>query len=287
MATVSGPIFEGGVGLNRTQDGDVLEYSIQVTDLSSAGLDALAEAMVAAGVPELGGAVVGDTGGNFSTLKLSSMVPEFRESPDAVILRLTYTGDSSQETGGGGSGSVIDGRRISFGSTLQEVQSNTDYQGNIAKVIYSGVATNNQPVEQVGTFQTTIAQSSISVTLRTEENPVSDAVTFVNTWNDDSVSLKGQGFAAGELLCTSITGETNDNEETWDTTYQFLYGPISRPHPSQVPGSPFGSVVIFYRDPDTGRPPPDISTSGVAEIVIRGSTSFSQMGIWDTSFPPA
>jgi hypothetical protein len=287
MATVSGPKFDGGVSLSRTQDGDVLEYSLHVTGLSSTGIDAIAEAMTAAGVPSLGGAVVGDTGGNFSTLKLSSIVPEFMEAPDAIRLKLTYSGDSSQESGGGGSGSVLDGRRVSFGATLQEVQSNTDYNGNVVKVTYQGVASNNVEVQQAGTFSATIAQSSISVSIRKNENPVTDSNNFVNTFNDDAVLLKGQEFKRGELLCTSITGETNDNEETWDTTYQFLYAPPRALTPTTPIGSPWERAQVYYVDPDTGKPPPDIGTTGILAVQIREGTAFSMMGIWDTSFPPA
>ena len=289
MAKIIGPIFEGGVDLGRVQDGDSLTYKLDITGLADTKWDGLAEALSLTGVPILGGAVYGDTNGVFAPLRCSSISPEFIAT-DAIRLTFTHTGDSSEESGGGTGGTGIDdaaGRRLSFGSTIQQIEANTDINGDLATVTYSGASTNGLPVTQSGTFQTGIAQSVLTVTIRKTVSPVEHSKLYTNTYNTDSVILMETTYLAGELLCTSVTGTTDDNQETWDTSYQFAYAPAVQGEFFPIGGT-FRNQTIYWRDLDTGKPPPDVAAGGgIKTVTVRLGNSFTQMEIWDGTVPPS
>ncbi len=287
MATVSG-IQRDSWSFKRDEDGDTLTYSLLVSDLSSTGTAAVKEALTATGVP-----AIGDRSSEFDSLRLVEIQPK-PEAPDVVRLALTFRGESSLDSTQSGVADNAKGRIITFSTSTVRKQVNTDTNGNVLSVSYVG--SDNQTRTQAGTVDVFEPVGSLTIRVPSYMNPKRHA-DYVGSVNRAVVSLADNvrvdipgttyygtqmdvGFWSGQLLFSGINGNSDGWGSSWDLEYQFLidYGG----------GSGWNAQTIYYRDPQTGRPPPDVSTSNgiTTAFNLYPLMDFDILGIWDEQWPP-
>jgi len=176
-----------------------------------------------------------------------------------AILSLVY------KTGGGTSGRTEEtpaNTTIEVGATLVQKEVNTDAFGNLLKVTYKGR-------EQGGTASAMVPQVTLSARRTEAQAPDDKAASYVGR-----VSAAGWRLSpgvAGAWLCTSIVGSSSDGMQTWDVSYTF-----QRDEDAEHPWW----TQIVYTDPQTGRPPADVTVgNGIEWYRLYATADFNALNL--------
>lgn len=143
---------------------------------------------------------------------------------------------------------------IEVGATISEVDTEKDINGDQITVAHDFSSTDSdRGVEsQGGVVRTFMPQMRLRQSRKESVNPQSKANTYVGRVNSFGI----WGYPAESLLCVGITGTSDDNGNSYNVTYEFQYNPDG-----------WGATAVFI-DPETGRPPAGLATSGVNAGVV-------------------
>ncbi len=138
--------------------------------------------------------------------------------------------------------------RLQVGSTLSQEQVNTDVNGKLLIVSYNLKDENGDSTgvrkQQTGTVAVLLPQSTITVNREELESPLDKSRRFTGKANNGGWLLD-PAATARTWLCTGITGNTQDNGDTWDVTYSFQFD------------RDIWDATIVFRD-ETGQVPGDV-----------------------------
>jgi hypothetical protein len=157
--------------------------------------------------------------------------------------------------------------KISVGATLQQSQANTDNSGALVYTEYTDEDGKEHP-KQYGTFSILLPNVTFSYSKTQSSSPGSDAIAYVGKVNATTF----KGLDAGTVLCTAITGDSEDSGSTYDCRYDFHY---------KADG---WKKKIIYTDPETGKPPSNIdaavnSGKSIKEIGVYTTAEFNDLGL--------
>lgn len=172
--------------------------------------------VLAAGMPE-----IYDSHPDKSVAKLREIRPQVIDS-ETVKCTLVY------RTSGIITTPLTDEATISVGSSVQQIDTNKDRNGDLyvshtftadEKTTHGITETLPEPVKQGGTISVFKPQTVREYSRRQNYSPEYDAMDYVGKINSGT----WKGGASGTWLCTSITGRSNDNGDTYDVVYSFQY----------------------------------------------------------------
>lgn len=180
-------------------------------------------------------------------------------SDDTVSVTLSYTRKNTENDT-----SYV---KINVGASLQQSQANTDKDGNLVYTEYTDEDGKAWP-KQYGTFSVMVPNVTFGYSKTTTSSPGSDAIAYVGKVNTSA----WKGLDAGTVLCTGITGDSEDSGTTYDCQYNFHY---------KAEG---WKKKIIYTDPETGKPPSNIDAAtndgkSIKEIDIYDTAEFSGLGL--------
>jgi hypothetical protein len=171
---------------------------------------------------------------------------------DKVTFELLYKPPDANESVGEEAESVIE-----VGASVIQVETNKNAAGNVMSVQYGGST-------QGGLVSKFVPQTTISVTRREFGSPGSKARNYVGKVNSSGWSLD-PGAQARTWLCTSINGRSIGGGG-YEVNYQFQYRDET------------WDETIVYMDPETGRPPNDVSDEeGINTYIVYQTTNFNNV----------
>jgi len=247
-----------GATFTRAEDGDELRVLYKITGLTSAGWARLTEALALTTVPSMGEAHSELTNLSVSSVQLKAIDEKHIE------LEFIYTGRAGidNDFGFGTSGT---GDSIEVGASLISEEVNTDRDGNVISITY----TNDDGVihQQSGYINRFLPQITKSFAKRSSTQLGAFELSCVGKVNSDDWPRGGDlgGGNAGKWLCTGITSRSTDWGATWEHTYTFQYN-----------ADGWNTQDIVFIDPETGRPPADVTAeNGITTVTaIYETTSF-------------
>lgn len=173
-----------------------------------------------------------------------------------------------------GSFSFENTTRINIGTSVSQVESNTDANGDPILVEYQ-YPTDYQldpqkagkTIKQGGTIQRPAPESTLVIKRRETASPGDKSRIYSGKANSVSWSLDPTSDPR-QWFCYSITGESDDGGATYDVEYTFHYREET-----------WDQEVMFI-NPDDGRPPPDLVVGTGLKIVRRVKTiDFNGLGL--------
>jgi hypothetical protein len=148
--------------------------------------------------------------------------------------------------------------KIQVGSTVQEVATNMDVNGD--QMFVSHTYPDGRTVEQGGEVQIQVPQTVFRLSRKENSSPEARARAFVGTVN----SGPWKGDAARFWLCTRIEGNSDDGGETYDVAYEFQRNPNT-----------WDALVVFI-DPETNKPPNGlVDGTGLKTYQVYPATDFN------------
>ena len=171
-----------------------------------------------------------------------------------------------------GAGSTL---QIRVGTTVQEVETSLDVNGDTIRVSYDYIDIDeqgNQTVRnesQTGTVKYQLPMTVVTLSRKETRDPLDKSRIFVGRMNSGSVF----GDPAHWWLITKLEGESSNGGKSFNVTYEFQ---------RKIGG--WDPTVVFI-DPDTGRPPEDILEQTLAggdairTVQVLGEADFFALGI--------
>lgn len=181
---------------------------------------------------------------------------------DAKKVRLTVQYDSIDA--GDSPTAPPDATTVSVGSSVQQVQTNKDVTGQPISI--QGVLDGNVLEAQGALVDIFEPQLTVNFQRRTETNPKDEAQVYVGRVNSSGF----YGFPTNSVLCTGITGQSNDGGITFETTYEFQYN-----RRTWVPD-------VVYTDSETGLPidGATIANGLVQAVNVYDGADFNALGLF-------
>jgi len=242
--------------IRHSGDGLEITRGITVTGVDTNSINAactIIDAMNVSGMPQLGEDYPNQTvSGGLSLLKLvDRQLRAF--TPNGFKVDLVYRAVQAS---------------IEIGSSLMQVQTNKDFQGNLIKATYGEGEAN----QQVATVNKLIPCTTLSITRLEFICPASKSQTYAGTINSSEWSLVDHALGgninfnggAKKWICTGIPSRSKDTGYSWEVRYQFQYNPYG------------WDEEYCYVDVSTNRPPDDVT---VQVVQIYGETNFNTLGL--------
>ena len=255
-----------GISFNQGEEGRVLTVPHIATAFSETGLARIDEALNATDMPDMG-----DPAEGFSSLAVSAITLKVADSAH-MVFDVIYTGREGIDNDFGfGTGS---GDSITIGASLIAEQINTlpTFDATLGGIGLGTVGisvTYTDPETEVekeqGGFITKLnPQMTTTLARQTSVSPQSDAQQYVGRVNA-SVWLDG---AIGQWLCMAIIGRSSGWGQVWAVQYTFQFNEAG-----------WLDQRLVYIDPNTGRPPEDVTTSNGIAIIedIYGAIDFNAL----------
>ena len=167
---------------------------------------------------------------------------------------------------------IGDGLKVKVGTTV--VQAKTHYYfkdtdsvaaSGVMSVISSG--SNPQPQKGEATFYQPV--TTLSLTRRERSSPLQKSVYFVGSLNADTF----KGFPSGQVLCTGITGFSDDGEISYIVTYEFMISDMTDTNGANVGWS----ALIAWLDPFKNNQPEDPVKYGTFNTPDTGNATYFQV----------
>jgi hypothetical protein len=169
-----------------------------------------------------------------------------KPEPDKFVATLVYRSNPRQEV------------KIESNISLSQINTNIDKDGAAIEVSYdypSDWAANadyaGKTITQGGKVDKFIPETVVTFRIREAIDPATEADTYVGTTN----SLAWRSKVAGEWMCTSITGFSDNSGAYFENAYSF-----------QHREGGWNPRVVF-NDSNTGKPPPDVESSSQPDAV--------------------
>jgi hypothetical protein len=254
MATVSVDIVDGGSG-KLTVDGWELTRIATVSGLTGTGNARLIEAVAAVA------AVTGNIGSahpGYAYALLESFQPEHLSTNVVKVSCVYKTLDPADD---------VNYAEIEVGTSLEQVETNKDTDGNLITVSYTYPADyklddkkRNQTITQSGTVSTSAPKSSIVYSRRETGSPGSKSREYVGNVNAAGWQLDqdSPGADARTWKCMSIVGRSQDGGVTFDVTYVFEYRADT------------WEEWVRFVNPDDGKTPSDVAAAGLKRVLPYG-----------------
>lgn len=261
MASVMESDLIDGSGGELTGEGSKFVRVFMVEGLAGDRARRAVDALTASGLP-----AIHEPHPFVGNLFVRTKTVEFLDQEQA---RVTVTYDGPPQEGN----TSQDLPKISVGSAVQAVDTNKDVDGATMTVSFldPAAAAGTAPDVQGGTVSVQVPVVSLAFEVIEVEAPVAKAVLFGGTINSSEI----WGFPAGTLLCTGITGQSDDGGRTYQVSYQFQFSQTG------------WDAVVYWIDPATGRPSPDSEPyttekaegNGWRRYVIYRSRDFHELGL--------
>lgn len=251
-----------GAGGRKTKDGWEFERIAIVTGVTGSGHEKIYNAVNATGMPDIG----------YShptvTSCLLRTIDTIYVDKDQVKLRLNY----KQSTVGSSSGG-FEADTIQVGSSVVQVETNKDIDGNDISVSYEypigykrsphDTALTAAVTKTDGVFVSKLApQTTLSFNFLDYVSPESYATNYVGKIN----SAAWRGYAASTWLCTRIIGVSRDNGDTWQVTCEFQYK-----------SDTWKSTVVFVKD--DGKPPDTTDANSEKDYWVYDNIDFNNLNL--------
>jgi hypothetical protein len=150
---------------------------------------------------------------------------------------------------------------LTMSVSLVEITSNKDATGADILVTYDGISQSAEVTKQLPLI-------TFRLSRREQDHPTLRALDCVGKLNNASFTIGGQSLAAGTVLCSNISTRTDDNSETFFVEYEFQYFAAG------------WEVVVYYIDPDTGRPPADlVAGTGIKPVPVYEEEDFAVLDV--------
>jgi hypothetical protein len=253
-------------------DGSRAEYSLsngwtftriaKVTGVTGDGNARLASAIEATGMPSLGASHPVKAVAKLQKMSCAG------ESGEIYEVELYY----AQRFGGSESTYPALGEPpvVEVGSSLSQVESNLDYQGNIISVSYTYPNDYYDSRFAPGGVGKTLTQSVPVARLAPEGSLVFRLTelyspeSMIETYQGKLNSQEWRGKAEKTWLCSEISGFTSDLGASYKNRYVFQYR------------SDGWDTRVVFNSPDTGRPPHDlVEDTGTKLVQIAGTADFN------------
>lgn len=253
MATVSDLI--SGSSFGHDQNGYHAIRVFSVTGLTGNGYSRLKEALIASGVP-----LRGESHPDFDHLKADTIVATpWPDSNSKAKVSVTYKPWTSRRF-------VPDPTAdpaVEVGASLQEVETNLDYEDNLITVKYQPPGATEE-VEQVARVRKTVVVLNLRLSRREPNSPRDKAQEFTNKVNDNNWI----GDPERSWLCKAIHGNSDDGGESYLVTYEFQ---------RQLPN---WDVYVAWVDPSTGQHPTDLEEDvGYKRVQIHETAHFGSLSL--------
>jgi hypothetical protein len=145
--------------------------------------------------------------------------------------------------------------------SLVEITSNKDATGTEIIVEYDGIQQSAEVTKQLPLI-------TFRLSRREQNHPTTRAMDCLGKINNATFTIGGEALAAETVLCTNITTRTDDNSETFFVDYEFQYFEAG------------WDVVVYYIDPDTGRPPPALLAGvGILSVPVYDGADFAVLDV--------
>lgn len=222
----------GHSGVTDAKGWKELTRTAIIQGLTGDGDARLDAALEVSGMPE-----IGDAHPHVSDLKLKEIRPE-AATPSVVKVRLVYR--RLEPTSWENPQDNPDYMNIQVGTTVSQVQSNLDVDGNPITVSYTPSGESEVTVSSLVTK--TESRSTIVIERRESSSPGDNSREYTNTvniagWRHDP------GAQPRTWKCVSIVGRSDDGGDTYLVTYTFEFK------------ADMWDFDVVYIDSSTGRPP--------------------------------
>lgn len=241
-------------GHNATLDADGLKLTriAKITGLTGTAAEKIVRALDYPGMPQRL-----DEHPAKSSCRLRSINVDAVDS-DSVTCTLNYAESTVSSSSSGGYPELGQPPVVEVGTSVSQVTSNKDVDGNDIVVSYVYPATyvtssGEKPFKDLSEADRTVTQSGeyskfapeSAITYKTTEyvSPGNKSTIYAGKVNDGI----WQGGEVGTWLCARISGFTDDAGLTYKCNYEFWYR-----------SSGWNSDEAIFIDPNTGRPPADL-----------------------------
>ena len=247
-----------GVSMTETFEADSATEVYDVSGILTTGQQALNDALNDPGIPAKGDAH------SVKTWLIVRQKQAKQLKPGVVRVVVSYNVPDSTssvpnppQTGTG---------TIELGATVQQVKTSYDVTGTQMTLSHTyNPGTSQAQTVTVGAEADIFIPQHVLREVRLENaSPHSIAKTYVGKIN----SLGIWGYFAKELLCTRITGTSNDGGTSYTVTYEFQYNADT------------WDALLVYKDKKTGVPPTGlVNGTGKKTFVVYPSVDFSGLNL--------
>ena len=249
-------LIDGNAG-RQTEEGLELTRIAVVTGVTGAAHKKLINALAVEGMPTIGSGHPDLATCKLRTIELDSV------TGDTIKLRLQY---SQRAQGGDWYPPPEEPAQIEVGSSLTQVETNKDIDGNLITVEYTypddyklDEKLQGKTIKQCSLVSRMTPETTLIFHTTEYVSPGYKSKQYTNRVND-SVWQSGD---AKTWLCTGIVGRSNDGGATFKVTYTFQYREDG-----------WDEEAMFI-DPNTGRPPEDVEDGvGIKKIKSHKTANF-------------
>ncbi len=251
MASIVQSNLPDGTRLEQTDQGYQLTIVHEVTGLTGTGADRLYDALSATGIPAYGSA---STITGLTALKVVSRTVEPSGVTNARVT-IVYRKPTPEEQPDPTNDDDAPVETIT--ASLASVKTNLDYNGALITVTHNGVSQNAEVEKQLPVVV-------MKYRRRETQRPFTRAIDNVGKTNNTTF----EGRAARTVLCTNITGESDDGGATYTVDYEFQYVPET------------WDALVYWIDPETNRPPADLVDGvGYKRVQIYDTADFAGLSL--------
>ena len=254
-------LVDGNTGINMIRKGWTFIRMYKVSGLTGNGFAKVKAAYNEPDIPKLGDTHPDEPSVIVKEVNIISV------SSDTVEIAVKY---AAPDVFLPSSTSVI----IEVGSTLSQVDTNLDVNGNILQTQYTYPVDYKETPEfagktinHAGMVARLIPEPTLQLTILEFESPLVKSSIYVGKINSQTF----EDGAPGTWMCTGIQGNSQDSGFTYTVTYSFQLRPDG-----------WGQEVVFISS-DTGEPPvfanPDELNLGIRNYQIYQAIDFNQLGL--------
>ena len=251
MASIVQSNLTDGTRLEQTDQGYQLTVTYEVTGLTGSDGARLYDALSATGIPAYGAACtitgltalkvvsrsVDPSGGTNARVTVVYRKPTAEEQPDPAD-----DDDPPVET---------------ITASLASVKTNLDYNDALITVTHNGISQNAEVEKQLPVVV-------MKYRRKETQRPFTRAINNVGKTNNTTF----EGRAARTVLCTNVTGESDDGGATYTVDYEFQYVPET------------WDALVYWIDPETNRPPADlVNGTGYKRVQIYETADFAGLNL--------
>lgn len=246
--------------VSRSADGYQVQTKWHITGITGAPAEKVYKAIVLPGVPQMGflhpyvpGVIVtGVTGSAKDT--------------GNVVLTITYSTPQASSSGGSNNPANDDKQPVlTVSSSLVSVITNKDFKGNDITLEHTfereddagGIV--EETVEQIAEIEYLLPVIKMSFSRKETSDPFNKAAKYLGKINLSNF----QGQPRHTVLCTNLSGQSNDDGETYQVDYEFQIGT-------------WNPTVIFKDDNGTPVENP-VKGKGIKEVQIYQEANFNDL----------
>lgn len=285
-------VLEGPTRVSVTDNGVVITQSYQVHDIVGAKDEVLLLATIAPNIPRHGD----PHPFNPSIFVTNVDATLLGENNTKALVAVTW-GIPSTSGNSGDFNNIADGAAIptlEVSTTLQTLQTNLDVNGDAIFVDFiQQVDTDDDGTPDSSVLRTQGGMVEIQIPMTTLTYRRRETIVTTIDGQELGISTKAQRFAGTvnsdivfgsgvrTWLVSRIHAASDDNQQTMNVTYEFIKAPQRLLSSDNTAIEETWDATIVYIDPETGKPPSDVTlTNGIKQgIRVYRATEFKLLNL--------